>query len=366
MFDTHLEIETKNGVQTNPPYKLLQPIKKSKYPDITEEEEKVSLPLQTMCGAIFDAILVHIMNTVSTPDEWQTLKKTIVENLNKKKVSRTLDILESETYANSDIIALQEVSESLIDQAKGRKILDELFWIVSPADMDAVRDQNSIIFLRKATFPNGANSEVTSMVEASFEEGIKVPIARGDILVITATDRDGVDFVIASFHGDTNGLATKPVLSAIMKTISSNESLSEHKLVFGLDANTYEKAKPGKQQDVSDWAIHYGSHGLTSCWGDVPDPKNYTTYNSRTYLQPQLNKACKMSDKRANGDINPKDFILFGKRDFEVESMWKDNTGEKIYIEDMAFPTLKFPSDHGILAAILRPVTSTGEVSCEA
>jgi len=366
MFDTPLEIETKKGMQTNPPYKLLQPIKISKYPDITEEEEKVSLPLQTMCGAIFDAILVHIMNTVSTPDEWQPLKKTIVDNLNKKKVPRTLDILETETYANSDIIALQEVSSSLIDQAKSRKILDESFWIVAPADMDAVRDQNSIIFLRKATFPNGANSEITSMVEASFEEGIKVPIAKGDILVVTATDRDGVDFVIASFHGDTNGLATKPVLSAIMKTIASNESLSEHILVFGLDANTYENAKPGKQQDVLDWGKHYVSHGLTSCWGDVPDPKNYTTYNSRTYLQPQLNKACKMSDKRANGDVNPKDFILFDKSQFEVESMWKDNTGDKNYIEDMAFPTLKFPSDHGILAAILGPVTPTGDLSCEA
>ena len=31
-------------------------------PDITEEEEKVSLPLQTLCGAIFDAILVVSIN----------------------------------------------------------------------------------------------------------------------------------------------------------------------------------------------------------------------------------------------------------------------------------------------------------------
>jgi hypothetical protein len=38
---------------------MLQPIKKAKYPDITAQEEKDSLPLQTMCGAIFDAILVH-------------------------------------------------------------------------------------------------------------------------------------------------------------------------------------------------------------------------------------------------------------------------------------------------------------------
>jgi len=230
---------------------------------------------------------------------------------------------------------------------------------VSPGDLDAVRDQNSVIFLKKETFPAGPSAEITALVENSFEEGVDVPIAKGDILSITATDRDGIPFVITSFHGDTNGLATKPVLSAVLAAMASDSTLTTHKLVFGLDANTYENAKPGKQQDVLEWAEHYVSYGLTSCWGDKPNPANYTTFNSRTYLQPQLNKACKKSDKRANGDVNPKDFIVFGKEDFKVVQTWKDNTGEKKYVEDMAFPTLKFPSDHGILATIISPVSPT-------
>jgi hypothetical protein len=32
----------------------------------------------------------------------------------------------------------------------------------------------------------------------------------------------------------------------------------------------------------------------------------------------------------------------------------RDNTGERTYTEDMMFPTLKFPSDHGVTAATLR------------
>ena len=32
----------------------------------------------------------------------------------------------------------------------------------------------------------------------------------------------------------------------------------------------------------------------------------------------------------------------------------KDNTGERRYVEDMVFPTLKFPSDHGAIAATLK------------
>lgn len=47
--------------------------------------------------------------------------------------------------------------------------------------------------------------------------------------------------------------------------------------------------------------------GLTSCWGNSPDPKQIlTTFNARTFLQPQLNKAVRMSEKESKGDVNPK------------------------------------------------------------
>ena len=274
-----------------------------------------------MCGAIFDAILVHMMNTVSKPSVWQPLKRTMVESLNKKKVPHTLDLLSS-VYGNSDIITLQEVSSSFIDQAK-RGPLGKQYWISPPKDMDAVRDQNSVVMLNKKTFPSGEITEITSLVEASFPAGVKVPVAKGDINAVTTVDLEGTPFVIVSFHGDTNGLATIPVNNALMKTLHDNAELSNHKLIFGLDANTYEHATPGKQQDVMEWGQSYTGLGLSSCWGDVPQKSNYTTFNARTYLQPQLNKACKSSQKREKGDVNPKDFIIFKKGDFGVVKTWK-------------------------------------------
>jgi len=352
MFDKALPISQKDGsVQELVPYQMLVPIKKSKYPDITEEEEALSIPLQTMCGAIFDAILVYMMNTVSKPEVWQPLKRTMVESLNKKKVPNTLRILET-TYGKNDVVCLQEVSGAFVEEGKKRQ-LGSIFHIVAPMDMDSVRDQNSVILLSKKTFPNGPTAEVTNLVQAAFPEGVDVPVAKGDILAVTATNADNVPFVIASFHGDTNGLATIPVLDAIVKAVRSDPVLAKHRLVFGLDANTYEKGIPGKMQDVMEFGQHYQQYDLTSCWGDMPDASNYTTYNARTYLQPQLNKACKKIEKREKGDVNPKDFILFAKRDFDVVRTWKDNTGEMKYIEDMAFPTLQFPSDHGILSTII-------------
>jgi hypothetical protein len=140
-----------------------------------------------------------MMNTVSNPNVWQPLKKKMVESLNKKKVPHTLEILNN-IYGNSDIITLQEVSSSLIDQAKHGP-LGKKFWIAAPRNMDPVRDQNSVILLNKKTFPEGVVSEITERVEAAFPSGVDVPVAKGDINAITANDSDGIPYVIVSFHG---------------------------------------------------------------------------------------------------------------------------------------------------------------------
>lgn len=31
----------------------------------------------------------------------------------------------------------------------------------------------------------------------------------------------------------------------------------------------------------------------------------------------------------------------------------KDNTGKRVYVSDMIFPTLTFPSDHAVVSAVL-------------
>ena len=63
-------------------FRLLITVKvvRSRYPAITEAEEAVSIPLQLLCGAIFDATLVHMLNTVA-PGTWFPLKQSICESL---------------------------------------------------------------------------------------------------------------------------------------------------------------------------------------------------------------------------------------------------------------------------------------------
>ena len=36
----------------------------------------------------------------------------------------------------------------------------------------------------------------------------------------------------------------------------------------------------------------------------------------------------------------------------QVGDVIRDNTGEGHYLEDMVFPTLRFPSDHALVAAV--------------
>lgn len=151
----------------------------------------------------------------------------------------------------------------------------------------------------------------------------------------------------------THRLATKPIVLAVQNFALSQ--LPNCKLLFGLDANTY--AKPEKdQQGVVDFGNFYTNLKLNSCYGPHPNPQNFTTFHARTHLQPQLNKAISLEQKDIKGDKNPKDFILFFNADFTVLSTTKDNTGKKEYIENMVFPTLSFPSDHGITSTVIAEV----------
>jgi len=328
-------------VNGKPVYGLLQPIKRSKYPAITMAEEAVSLPLQTLAGAIFDAILVHMMQDVAS-DTWQPLRTQLCEALNRKKDSRTLDILDQK-YSDADIVFVQEAASSFVEAAKAHA-LGERYSIIAPASLDPKRDQNSLVLVKKGF---GSFEEIDVLSSLS-----DAPVAAGDLLVV-----QNDEYVLASFHGDTNGLATIPITDAVLGKVGDKT------LIFGLDANTYEAKRDG-YQNAEEYQAHIVEKGLASQRGSTKDmdPKLYTTFNARTYLQPQLNKAVSYEERftNVNVDRNPKDFVLFSTS-LELVSTSRDNTaktssssGEPKYDNEKMFPTLKFPSDHAITKVVLK------------
>ena len=89
---------------------MLQRIMRSKYPEITVEEEEISIPLQTVCLAIFDSILVHMLNQVAA-SSWQPIRRTVCKALNKDKDKKIMSILKN-VYGDVDILFLQVRVES--------------------------------------------------------------------------------------------------------------------------------------------------------------------------------------------------------------------------------------------------------------
>eukprot|EP00457_Paulinella_chromatophora_P001294 gb/GEZN01001296.1/.p1 GENE.gb/GEZN01001296.1/~~gb/GEZN01001296.1/.p1 ORF type:complete len:878 (+),score=168.53 gb/GEZN01001296.1/:176-2809(+) len=366
MFDTELDLVGEDGaVEKKKPVQLLSPISAAKYPALTKDEEEMSLPLQTSYQAIFDATMVHIMNTVA-PGKWHPLKVQLIKAQVEGKSARILHIL-GDTYGQSDVFFLQEVASGFASDVTSSRLNDR-FHMVMSEDKDMHRDQNSAILLRKEHFAIDTIKEVTADVLKHFQAA--TPVEKGDLLVVTVEDsiRNREPWLLASFHGDTQGLATVPVLNALATEAAA--SYPGHKFVFGLDANTYDVPEPKKKkksasagvnQSVWGFADTFTGLGLTSSWGDKPDPTKHTTCNARTFLQPQLNKAVRIEDRFTSplSDRNPKDFILFRNTTFKYMDSIRDNTGHGKFTEQMMFPTLSFPSDHAIVATKLVRIRPT-------
>merc|ERR1712129_629030 len=134
-------------------------------------------------------------------------------------------------------------------------------------------------------------------------------------------------------------------------------------LVFGLDANTHAHLdERGATKHIDEFLadLKVGTRPLHHSW--LGETKSWnTTFNARTYLQPQLNKAVRFDERHGSKllDSNPKDFILFSEFAFDIaEPASRDNTGTGSFVEGMDFPTLTFPSDHALVSTTLRWVVT--------
>jgi len=326
---------------------LLKPIPRAKYPALSETEERLSVGLQIVYQAVFDAIIIHMLSVVGTDsagnDVWQRIRSDIAQALNRDKPSKVAGILRAQ-YGDADIVFLQEVANGFDAELARAGVLDA-YDAVFPASARA-RDQNSAILLRKGVFANAREVSVAAFLPAD------APLDDGDLLVVRAEDSKGRPFMLASFHGDTDGLATPAVVRAVHAAAHAAEASSDGApvLLFGLDANAYE-APAGKQLAVGEFKALAAELGMTHCFERAR--AHLTTFNARTYLQPQLNKAAGKAELRSKGDVNPKDYVLgyAAQVAFVHDSVARDNTGRGVYLEDTVFPSLEFPSDHGIVCA---------------
>ena len=149
---------------------------------------------------------------------------------------------------------------------------------------------------------------------------------------------------------------------------------------------------------AQEFAAFCDEAGMAICWGSAPEELSAagcTTYNARTYLQPQLNKAVGRAEVAGSTHRHLKDYLLCYAslvflslslsrslslslpprppapaprprvsayldiarlRQGAFSNTLKDNTGKGPghYEEDLVFPTLSFPSDHGTVSSQVR------------
>jgi hypothetical protein len=345
MFSDSLKLKGDHGLEQKRPCELLEAMGAAKY-SLTDDEEKASLALQMLLLAVQDAIVVHLMNRVSPDGTWLQVKRSLTDRIHHKN-QRVAQIL-VDIYAHVDVLCLQEVHVSLIDEIRRTSLGSSHDFVVS-SDAKVLRGVNSILLLRKEVFREGFEEVTAEVTKRCFCAG-------GDLVVTTANHRWCGKLCIASYHGDSSGAETVPMVEALHSVCNGTSSLlSGHKLLIGVDANTHEK--PGK--GTCSWGemmLALVPLGLTTCWGDHPELESCRTLcKARSFLQAQMKKGVHFDDRDKKCDKAPKDFIMFQQGVFRSAQMpTKDNTGSLKFIEDMFLPTSQFPSDHGILGARLR------------
>eukprot|EP00949_MAST-11_sp_MAST-11-sp1_P000040 g40.t1 len=303
---------------------LIGPLNAGKYPMLTAEEVQLGRPLQLFFLGLFDAALVH--TSLSTPGldvrELGHLRLAICDNIVSQKSAATIDII-AHDLSGCDVVGLQEVNQDLLRRIRSSHGIVQNFHIRVPENAGG-NSQISLLLLRKTLFSDKENVTFVVFEDADCRDYL-VP---GDIHAVMAfTDVTG-PLLLASFHGDTGGRSTLPVLIRA-KQLSDQTNAS---FIGMIDANAHADARGGKLSiDLMDTFLQ--NHDMRSCW---PEPTP-TTYNTRTLLQPQIYKA-------DTTDRHPKDHIVI----FGANAQF--NSGKRLPEELMhRIPSGIFPSDHAIV-----------------
>jgi hypothetical protein len=395
---------SKRGGAHVPAATLLLPISRAKYPAITRSEEEASIALQILCLALYDCIILHIVNSYSDgipspitqmnrstsasssssstsspsntktksapPGDWQKTRSLLAKSLIEDKVPRVAEIL-TRYSPGADVMFLQEASMHISGTLEA--VFAEEFLLMSSS---SGRSQDSCILLRKnRCFDWYSAQDVTDLVVAK----CKVKISKGDLIVCQVPDRhqEDLEYILCSFHGDSNGISTIPVLEAVHLLCVELGAI----LILGMDANSHHQDRNNGDKE-SDDVLYVNTlrekitqYKMSSCWGGE---ENWlpTTFHARTFIQPQLQKAAardvvenmaglqgvlelnkpSLQDTEMNYelvDIHPKDVICCYSRDFIPKKTLRDNTGKFKFESGICFPTTEFPSDHAVVSCVL-------------
>ena len=346
MFHTSVHVSSGRSSEIMEPQvvcNLLSPILRSKYPAITKEEQAVSVPLQILCLAILDSILVYMVNHVS-PLSWESVRRELCEALIINKSRKVQSIL-AQSYSDMDVIFIQEAAAIFVQNIQNDLEMHGRYAVLLPWNLDGKRDQNSMILVRRERFRESSAVDLTRSIFNDIEGSWVAP---GDLVVYSIEDVEDNRWLMASFHGDSNGLSTQPFMEVLDQF--ARKQFSDHFLIVGLDANTHSETPDIYYHSIRSFVAFITDHGMQSSWGPTPDASLHTTCSARTFLQTQFNKAVSYEERLSKKSL--KDWIVVYKHQVnQFSNMRRDNTGSKHFVDGLVLPSLQFPSDHAMVSA---------------
>ena len=123
------QVFASEGTTVHPPQlisALIQPINRSKYPAVSAEEQACSVPLQILCLAILDVLLLHIVSSVA-PDAWQPVRRSLCEALIHGKLERTCRVIA--TYSEIDVFFIQARFPPISGVEGNHRVLLCVWWV---------------------------------------------------------------------------------------------------------------------------------------------------------------------------------------------------------------------------------------------
>ena len=306
MFHTLVTIYSPKIVSDSKPQfvcSLIEPIRRSKYPAITSEEEAMGPSLQILCLAILDCIYVHIVNNAAQ-SSWEEIRRKLCRSLIDGKEEEVCRII-SQAYDDRDVFFLQEAAAALVLKVNQHAGLSARFALLVPATLDSRRDQNSVILVNRGRFDAATSVDVTQHVAGALEGDFVDP---GDLYAASVLGPGAVRWLLVSFHGDSNGLSAPPVLAAVHRACRT--TFRDHVLLAGVDANTQSHGHDRYHQGVDRFRRLLRESRMVSVWDGEADPFVATTCSARTSLQPQLSKAVPFHRRFSGATVSLKDWIL--------------------------------------------------------
>jgi hypothetical protein len=364
--------------------------------NVYQNNLNAAVAMQVLHLAIFDAILMRgALSTSSSVGNIDELRKQVCAALIETRDADRLQVLDP--YLNmtertgggklADIVTLVEAAKDFPTQLATRY---PHFLIVKPHTLET---QNSLILVNNNTF------KIQDGIMAAGLGVLKEFKPEGELTYKAVTEKNSPfrNFLIASFHSNSEGTATGDVVKKL------HEAAGNERLVIGMDANTLWKSPDVTEEDVCRFYIDNKNLGLASVFQDddlisqtvkadaveaferestfanrqaMCDPwyaaldmthngtdkiclreNSATTMKVRSMVNAQPTKGVKRAEMMTSPklDMNPKDHIVYNPASMRLIRLRRRNHLEIAeYDKTAGMPSVAFPSDHALVEAVLQ------------